>query len=349
MSPPLPRRRRARLPDESAMSSIDDEALHWVMREAGGELTPDERAAFDTWYAANPRHQGAYLRASAMQYSLGQLTVHDSMRPPLRPDSVCPGAALPARRRRNVAVAGVLAAGLAALAVVSLRPAGIERTTLVTAHGEFRKVPLADRSVVSMNSGTVLELAYTGNERRIVLARGEAWFEVAKDGSKPFIVESGDVRVRAVGTAFAVRRYPAGASVLVTEGAVDVWSEGGGARKTALVAGTRAFVPRQAQRIDVVDDSAAIERALAWRSGKLVFQNRSLADAVADFNRYNARQIVIADTALASKTLVGQYRLDQPEHFANDVRVLFRVKVALGPDRIIIGAPVVVGRTGTTP
>lgn len=315
------------------------------MRQASRELSAQERAAFDAWYAAHPRHQGAYLRAAAIQHSLDQVTVQDSMRP--RAESrrgewevVSSGVA---RNRRALVFGGALAAGLAILATTALRPRLVDRTVLQTAQGEFRKVPLADRSVVSMNSGTELEVALTASERRIVLSQGEAWFEVAKDKTKPFIVESGDVRVRAVGTAFAVRRHPEGADVLVTEGVVEVWSEAGNARKQRVAAGARAFVGKQATSITVSEDRDDIERRLAWRSGKLVFQNRSLADAVADFNRYNSRQILIADPALSNKTLVGQYRIDQPEHFANDVRALFRVQVAITPERITIGAGPVPG------
>jgi transmembrane sensor len=322
------------------MSNIDDEALEWATRQAGGELGAQERAAFDAWYGASPRHQGAYLRALAIQHSLDQVTVQDSLKPRAEQRSTQEDA-LPVhagRSRRTFLFGGALAAGLAALAVTALRPDKVERTFLQTAQGEFRKVPLADRSVVSMNSGTELEVALSTKERRIVLTRGEAWFEVAKDKTKPFIVESGDTRVRAVGTAFAVRRGPDGADVLVTEGVVEVWSTTGTAPRTRMPAGTRAFLAQRASSIDVSEDKAEIERRLAWRSGKLVFHNQSLADAVADFNRYNARQIVIADPALAHRKLVGQYALNQPELFANDVRALFRVPVSVSPDRITIGA-----------
>lgn len=322
------------------MASIDDEALEWAMRQAGGNLGAQEQADFEAWYAAHPRHQGAYLRALAIQHSLDQVTFQDSLKPRAESLSTDEDAAPvhAGRQRRAFIFGGALAAGLAAITVTALKPRLFDRTVLQTAQGEFRKVPLADQSIVSMNSGTELEVAMSSKERRIILTRGEAWFEVAKDKTKPFIVESGDARVRAVGTAFSVRHGPAGAEVLVTEGIVEVWSDTGTAPKTRVAAGARTFLAKNASTIAVEQDRDGIERRLAWRSGKLVFQNQSLADAVADFNRYNARQIVIADPALSRKTLVGQYPLNQPELFASDVRALFRVPVAVTPERITIGA-----------
>lgn len=324
------------------MSRIDEEALEWVARQAAGTLAAGEQAAFDHWYAANPRHQGAYLRACAIQHSLDQLTLQDNMRPGVVAAAndtkrAAPG---PVRKRRALLWSGALAAGLGALAVgqFGLDKPAAPRTLLQTARGEFRKVPLADRSVVSINSDSRLELAMSASERRVFLEHGEAWFAVAKDKSRPFIVSAGDVRVRAVGTAFAVRRDAHGAHVLVSEGVVEVWSEQGGARRQRVEAGAQAFVNDGAADFTVRRDPADIARRLAWRDGRLMFSNATLADAVADFNRYNLRQIVIADPALRGRTLAGTYRIDQPEQFADDVRALWKVPVALTADSISIGA-----------
>jgi transmembrane sensor len=329
------------------MSKIDDEALEWVARQASGILEEGERAQFDAWYAASPRHQGAYLRAMAIQHSVDQVTLQESLRPGPgmahgmahpQQDDWDPAPARHARNRRALLVSGALAAGLAAVAVTGLWPSAGERTVLETAKGEFRKVPLADQSVVSINSDSQVEVELTKSERRISLERGEAWFEVAKDKSKPFIVAVGDVRVRAVGTAFAVRRHRDGADVLVTEGVVEVWSDQGSARRKQMGAGRRAFVASHAAEITVTRDPGEVERRLAWRDGQLVFRNEVLASAVEDFNRYNVRQLVIADPALRTRTLVGNYRIDQPEQFADDLRALWKVPVAVTADSIRIGA-----------
>jgi transmembrane sensor len=328
------------------MSDIDDQALEWVARQSARELEPDEQARFEAWFAAHPRHQGAYLRARAIQHSLGQLTVQHSLRPSAEhlkeereaePEPV-------AAPRRGFMLSGALAAGLAAVSAGVLLPRLFGQTEIRTAKGEFRKVPLADQSVATINSASHLEVQMEATRRRILLKQGEAWFDVAKDKTKPFIVEAGAVRVRAVGTAFGVRRHKGGAEVFVTEGVVEVWSDAGSAGKRQLVAGEHAYVAQEAAAIEVAAQPDEVERRLAWRDGKLVFQNEPLSEAVADFNRYNTRQIVIADPALARKPLVGQYRIDEPELFADDVRALLNVPVTITEDQIQIGAATVRGR-----
>ncbi|GGY35763.1 FecR family protein [Pseudoduganella albidiflava] len=342
------------------MSSTDDDALAWVAREAAGSLDADAQAAFEAWYLASPRHQGAYLRARAIAHSVDGITVQASLKPAARhagnepplDDLPCTDAhaataanhvlaameaAPPARGRRAFVLGGALAAGIAALAVTSLAPDLLGPVTYETARGEFRKVQLADRSTVSINSASLVEVRLTDAQRRVALTQGEAWFEVAKDRARPFVVEAGDLRVRAVGTAFSVRRHAQGAEVLVTEGVVEVWANGGTAPRRRVGAGGLVLVSGDGSGPRVDTDPAEVARRLAWREGKVVFQNQPLDDAVAEFNRYNTRQIVVADPALRRKPLVGHYRIDQPEEFANDVHALLNVPVAIRADTIQIG------------
>src|SRR3546814_6338531 len=127
--------------------------------------------------------------------------------------------------------------------------------------------------------------------RQIALKSGEAWFQVAKDRARPFVVEIGDVRVRAVGTAFSVRREANGVDVQVTEGVVEVWRVGDEANIRRVSAGKRAFVAPDKAVVSVAAATEAIDRALAWRTGQLVFDGDTVAEAVAEFNRYNVRKI----------------------------------------------------------
>jgi transmembrane sensor len=306
------------------MSRIDDEALAWMARQADRPLDDDAQATFEAWYAADTRHQGAYLRAQAIWHSLDKTTIQTDLRP-----------ATPLNRNRRVFLLGGAAAATGAAAV--LVPKLGARLVLKTATGEFRKVPLADRSIASLNSGSHVEVSMTPTLRRVILKSGEAWFKVAKDPQKPFVVEAGDVRVQAVGTAFSVRRRDTGADVMVTEGIVEAWSDEGSTRHQ-IVAGEQAFVPDRIAEITVSAAPAEIERKLAWRDGNLVFDNETLLDAVADFNRYNTQKIIITDPALRNRRFVGQYRIDAPQQFADDVHTLLRVPVSVTPDGILIGA-----------
>ena len=314
------------------MSKIDNQAFEWVARRYARGLTSVECVTFDAWYAADPRHQGAYARAMAIHNAISLATVAQSFSPEL-PKAVEPSAT----PRREFLKYGALAAGVAATVGAAGFSALFGDKVLVTAKGEFRKVPLQDKSVATINSGSRIEVEFTRDQRKINLQKGEAWFEVAKDKSKPFIVESGDARIRAVGTAFAVRRYAHGTEVLVTEGTVEVWSKERTAQRHLLAAGERAFLAQEASAIAVTRQPSEVSRKLAWREGNLILKNQTLSDAVADFNRYSPKTIVIADATLANKRLFGQYKLDAPELFANDVSTVLAVPVRITADTIFIG------------
>lgn len=313
------------------MSTIDNEAFEWVARKYARGLSAPESAQFDAWYAADVRHQGAYVRAMAIYNAINLATAPQSLSPE-RSVSHEPGSS----RRGWFRYGAMAACLLAAVGTVSL-PALRGEQVLSTAKGEFRKVPLQDKSIATINSGSQIEVAFTEKQRTVNLRKGEAWFEVAKDRTKPFVVEAGEARIRAVGTAFSVRRFTNGTEVLVTEGKVEVWGQGRAAQRRLLIEGDRAFLAQNASAISVSRQPVEVHRKLAWREGKVILKNQTLDDAVADFNRYSPKTIVIVDAALREKRLFGQYKLDAPELFARDVSTVLDVPVAITADTIFIG------------
>lgn len=331
------------------MPTIDEQAASWMVRCTGRGLSAKEQQQLDLWLAADIRHQGAYLRALAINNALSHATVQENLRP--RPENLLtltqqtqqmqqpqhqwqPGRTRLALRR--LPRYGALAASLAL--VCGLLWHAVGNQDLMTAKGETRQFPLADTSLASLNSGSKIAVELSDSARRINLKQGEAWFQVAKDKRKPFIVSAGAVRVKAVGTAFAVRRYPQGAEILVTEGVVEVWSNKGGPKRLLLSQGERAFVPELASEMHASRQPGEIARRLAWRTGKLIFINQTLAEAVADFNRYSPRKLIIADPALYGITFIGQYAVDAPEVFAKDVCTYLNVPLQITADTIQIGA-----------
>lgn len=314
------------------MSEIDHEAFAWVVRQRTRGLDDAGTARFDAWFEADPRHRGAYARALAIHNAIHLASGEPAFR--ARPLDAGQG---DARTSRRNLVLGGLAAGLALVAGRFAYSALSGDTVLTTAKGEFRRVPLRDKSIANINSGSRIEVAFTEKQRTINLRKGEAWFEVAKDTSKPFIVEAGDARIRAVGTAFSVRRLADGSEVLVTEGTVEVWSQDGSAGRRRVTAGEHAFLAHDARAIPVTRQPEEVSRKLAWREGKLVLASQTLSEAVADFNRYSPQTIVIVDPALRDKRLVGQYQLDAPELFAKDVSMVLDVPVTITSEKILIG------------
>ena len=306
--------------------NIQEDASRWVARMDADCWDDAAEEELSQWLAADPRHDGALLRAQAAWASLDLGTARAEVSPRktagLNRRSLLVGGA---------AVAVGLTGGLAFL---------LSGTAYHTGIGEIRRVPLADGSTMTVNTASSVLVDFDDSLRRVRLDKGEAWFQVAKDTARPFLVEAGRVRVKAVGTAFSVRRRDGRADILVTEGVVEVWSDGSSQRPVRISAGDRAFIRDDATVERTVNATASIDRALAWRSGKIDLDGETLEEAVAEFNRYNRRKLRIADPKLAGEAFDGVFRVDDPEGFARVAAVSLQVPVdSSAPDEIRIGRP----------
>ena len=320
-------------------SALDDEdAVRWAIRLDAGPLDDAEQRALDAWLAADERRGGALLRAEA---TLAYLDRGRALAAPPSHAMAEPEAEVPRRfGRRFILIGGSTLGGLCAagLAGLLLWPREAERAQEIqTVMGEVRRVPLADGSFASLNTASRISVAIGGERRRVTLEQGEAWFQVAHDRQRPFVVEAGQVRVQAVGTEFSVRRRDGGADVLVTEGAVETWLVGREGQRTRIAAGARSFVSEAAPRIEVAQAPEAVDRALAWRVGDIALNGEPLSYAVAEINRYNVRQLVVDDPALGREPLVGYFRTNEPENFARAVASMVGARVSENGQAIHLG------------
>lgn len=198
--------------------------------------------------------------------------------------------------------------------------------TYATAVGEFHRVTLADGTQMSLNTNTRVRVRLTDSERRIELLNGEAQFEVAHDTARPFLVSAGNTVVRAVGTAFTVRkRSETSVDVLVSEGKVAINPPS----QAFVSAGQLARVRNSRITTTTVDD---ITRRLAWTEGMLIFSDETLSEAVGEFNRYNHRQLVVADAAIASNKIGGAFKATNPDRFAEAVKKMFAIEARVYED-----------------
>ena len=291
-------------------NAIDERAIAWVSRLDSGAMSPAVRAELNAWLAEDARHRGALLRAHAAWKKLDRLgsVLGDEPDMPRVREWIS---------RRSVLAAGGGAAMLAA-AATTVAFVWTGRNEIQTPMGEIRRVPLGDGSLVAVNTDSTVNIALKAKLREVTLDKGEVWFDVAKDSKRPFVVAAGDVRVRAVGTAFSVRRLDDGADVLVTEGVVETWAVGAEDRKRRVVAGSKVFVSDIDGPSNVVAAATQIDRTLAWRNGEIVLDGETLADAAAEFNRYNDRKLTV-DPALTDERLVGWFHTNEPETFAQAV------------------------------
>lgn len=297
-------------------ASIADIAADWVARLDAGSLGEPEQRALEAWLQADPRHGGAFLQAQAAWFSADEAVMADAASPEAGDSD--PGFARTGKVARRLVLGGLAAASVAAVA--TWRMLASRTAEYSTNLGEIRRVPLADGSVMHMNSSTEVEVAIGAETRSVELRRGEAWFKVAKDTARPFVVRAGTVNARAVGTAFSVRIHDEAVDVLVTEGIVESWSDGNEARPLRLTVGQHARVNAMAAVHYAGSDSTTVDRALAWRDGMIDLSSTPLGEAAAEFNRYNHRQIIIEDPGLAAEEIDGVFRIDDPEGFAQALR-----------------------------
>jgi transmembrane sensor len=201
------------------------------------------------------------------------------------------------RMRRLALAAAIFAAMLGGLVLHARLFGG---THYVTAIGGIQSVPLADGSRITLNTDTSIRVLLSHDERRIQLERGEAFFEVAKDEARPFIVDASTHRVVVLGTKFSVRINHDDIEVVVTEGCVSVAS----LEPHSVCAGAIARTSKA--HLDVRSNANRdAEKLLSWRHGNLVFEGTPLADAVAEFNRYHPRKIFIEDPSIAATPVGG--------------------------------------------
>ena len=189
---------------------------------------------------------------------------------------------------------------------------------------------LEDGSTIRLNRGATVHVAFTPDERRVRLERGEADFAVAKDSARAFVVESGGIKIRAIGTAFNVRLTEQAIEVIVTEGIVAVarGDASGAGVLSALSAGERAFVPRAATGAPVVGQLSKeeLDRRLAWQPRLLGFADESLSTIVNEFNRHNPVVLRVADPALRELRLTVRFRSDNVSGFLRLLAADFGVR-----------------------
>jgi len=211
-----------------------------------------------------------------------------------------------------------------------------------TVVGTQRTVELSDGSELRLNTNTAVIVQFERRQRQVLLERGEAFFRVEPDMNRPFVVWARGVEARVLGTAFAVRvRDQAGEiEVLVAEGRVSFGREG--MNNPTVERGQRglvAWTEQRGARISTLDDDA-IARRLAWQVGRIEFKDTPLAEAVAEMNRYQRRQLVLRDHAIADVPLGGGFKIGNIESFAKIVETTTDLGVMIveqDADRIVLG------------
>ncbi len=325
--------------NNSNVVQIDDHATpterasQWIARIDAGPLNADERQALKEWLASHPDN-AALLDTQALLWS------HAS-RARFAQASASRAHAFTHRwsslrfqpKALGLALCSVV---LAAVLAVSLMPSlsDVQSARYATDVGKRSDVKLADGSVIHLNTASRTTVAYTGKRRLVILERGEGYFEVAKDRSRPFDVLAGTTIVRAVGTKFSVRRMEGDrVEVIVTEGVVELLRKDGenmpveakfsqpvrlARGQSGLQLGSSLLVTQR--------DEKRLENNLSWLEGRLSFDSEPLSDIVAQVNRYSIKRIVIGDPSLRELKVSGSFNVGEVPVFLNSLEQGFGLR-----------------------
>jgi transmembrane sensor len=306
-------------------------AAEWISRRDSGNWVASDRAALDEWLAQSPAHMIAFLRAEAgwaRADLLGDLR-HPAHEPPARAQR------FPLLLKIAAVFIAIIAIG-AAGAGFYLWP---RERTYSTPIGGHEIVAFADGTRIELNTNTVLRARMTTDQRIVWLDKGEAFFQVKHDATHPFVVVAGNRRITDLGTKFLVRREPAKLEVAVAQGRVwfDAADKSADTQSQLLSPGDVALAT--ATRVSVTRKSAqSIATELSWRKGMLVFKHTTLADAAAEFNRYNRQKLVIADMEAAARTIGGTFPTSDVELFGRVVHDVLGLRVENKGNEIVISA-----------
>lgn len=275
-------RRKPWTEGQDGIDPVMAEATRWFVTLHEAPSHREVQPAFEAWRDADPRHAAAYARLQRLWGASGHL-----------PALARPAPSLDRRALlRNVAGAGAAVAVVAGTGrlVMGAHPFADHRTQT----GERSTVILTDGSRIELSTATALTVDLTAQRRRIKLLEGEAWFQVAPDAARPFVVEAAGGSTTALGTAFAVTLNGRGADVAVTEHAVRVAADGAQARVSE--GQSLRYGPRGVGAVQEADPLA-----LAWREGRLAFVNRPLGEVAAALDRWTGGRTVVLDEALATR------------------------------------------------
>lgn len=244
------------------------------------------------------------------------------------------------QRRNGFAAAAAAAVLVAAVALGWRYYPTAEPMAYRTAIGSVESMSLADGSEATLSSDSRIVVALSRRERHVDLQQGEAFFHAAKDPGRPFVVSAAGHRVVAVGTRFSVRRDGANLRVVVTEGLVRLESDPSHGHRwptTLLPAGSVATTDASGTLVQTGSVEQA-EQYLSWRDGFLSFRDTPLSAAAAEFNRYNARKIVIGDPAVADMRVGGNFRWSNTDAFVRLLEQGFPVRAEQRGDAIVLHA-----------
>ncbi|MDM3870683.1 FecR family protein [Porticoccus sp. W117] len=330
--------------DMSEQNRIREQASLWLARLDGEDTNHSLHREFEQWLQEDRRHRSVFKELSGVWSEMDILAL---FQPLLEPDeSVQPSVEQTSPRTSKRAWFSMAAAAtLLITAVILAYPLWQSQAApemYATAIGEQTDVELSDGSKLSLNTNSVVEVSYNDNIRQLRLVRGEVFFDVAHQKSRPFVVRAGSGEVQAVGTAFVIQLDRSNVEVAVTEGRVKVTplSPSGKPDRSSekpLAYAEAGQIVVYDQSIHSIDTASAetLQNLLSWRQGLLRFQGETLDDAISEFSRYSDIRVVVSDPDLRTLRIGGVFKTDDIESFLSVLDEGFDIKVQRHSPKLI--------------
>lgn len=308
-------------------SSLLAQAREWRVLLHSGRATAADHLAAKAWRERSPAHEQAAAEVDRLWALLGQVE---------QPVAVPPGklASLPPPRRRHCVRWAVPLASAALLLLALWLPQGAWLgwyADVATAPGEVRTVALDDGSILILNGATALDWTLSEGRRTVRLYRGEVDLQVAKDASRPFIVEAGPARIRVTGTRFDVDYDGRDVVLAVTEGQVQASD----AASHPLAIGANQQVHWRADRIQQVQPLDARQQ-LAWQRGKLVFRGQPLSEVFAALERSQRQRVIFLDDSVRELKVTGVFAHDDPQAVLRAIESALPVRLVRLPGLLLV-------------
>lgn len=303
---------------------LTEQAADWLIRLDAGVADSD---AFETWRSADPRHASAFAQVAAAWKRTGEL------RGTLPLPREAPAAA-PEQQRvdRRTLMRGLAAGGVG---VIGLGSVGLllttRRASAETAHGERRTVSLPDGSRVELNTSTRIEWRF-GERRELWVERGEAGLAIADDLARPMLLRAGGAQAAIEAGRYNLRCDARDVQLTVFAGRARLGHDG---QSAVAQPGQQARIERGALAIRTLSPEA-LDATMAWRRGEIHFDGMTLEQAAAEYNRYLARRLVVADPQAARLRLGGRFLIDEPSAFLRALAEGFDVGSRIDGDTILL-------------
>lgn len=306
-------------PNSEQDEMIAEQAIAWFTRLQLNSLSSNEKLQFQIWKAQSPAHEQAYKEVNQLwnntnfNLALGQAKLSY----PLRRAEQKPTHFY----QKQWASALAMAAGFALFVVLS-DPLTWLQADFYTNTGDQQTVQLSDGSSVILNTDSAITVAFTGDERRINLLKGEAYFSVQTDMQRPFVVNSGETETQVLGTRFIVRDGASEDKVTVIKGLVKV---------SNLQQEQSVFLHPDEQVTNTTSGLTAISKTAnkdtAWLQGRLSFQDTPMAEVVKELDRYLPGMILLSDNSLKDYRINARFDITHPAQALDALEQTLPIKI----------------------